>query len=74
MRSVIQQKFWILGLRNAPRIIKNSCVYCRKIRAQIKSPLMEDLPAERLDYQSHPFTNLGMDYSVHSRLYCYEDQ
>ena len=32
-RSVIQQKFWITGLRNALRSIKSSCVICRKLRA-----------------------------------------
>ena len=62
VRSVIQQKFWILGLGNALRSIKSSCVYCRKLRAQIKFPFMADLPAERLDYQSVPFTHVGMDY------------
>ena len=62
VRNVIQQKFWILGLRNALRRIKSSCVYCHKLRAQIKSPFMADLPAERLDYQSFPFTHVGMDY------------
>ena len=62
IRSVIQQKFWILGLRNALRSIKSSCVFCRKLRAQINLPLMADLPAERLDYQSHPFTHVGIDY------------
>ena len=62
VRSVIQQKFWILGLRNALRRIKNNCVFCRKIRAETKAPLMADLPLERLDYQSYPFTNVGVDY------------
>ena len=62
VRSVIQQKFWVLGLRNALRSIKTKYVYCRKLRAQIKSPLMADLPAERLDYQSYHFTNVGVDY------------
>ena len=62
IRSVIQQKFWILGLRNALRSIKSNCVNCRKLRAQIKSPLMADLPAERLDYQSYPLTDVGVDY------------
>ena len=62
VRSVIQQKFWIIGLRNALRSIKSSCVFCRKLRAQNKTPLMADLPPERLDYQSYPFTNVGVDY------------
>ena len=62
VRSVIQQKFWILGLRNALRSIKSNCVFCRKLRAQINLPLMADIPAERLYYQSHPFTHVGIDY------------
>ena len=62
VRSVIQQKIRILGLRKALRSIESNCVYRRKLLAQIKSPLMADLPAERLDYQSYPFTNVGVDY------------
>ena len=62
VRSVIQQKFWILGLRNALRRIKNNCVFCRKVRAETKAPFMADLPSERLDYKSYPFTNVGVDY------------
>ena len=54
VRSVIQQKFWILGLRNALRSIKSQCVFCRKKRAQTKVPFMVALPTERLDYQSYP--------------------
>ena len=62
MRSDIQQKFCIIGLRNALRSIKSSCVFCRNLCAQIKTPFMIDLPPERLDYQSYPFNNAGVDY------------
>ena len=74
IRSVIQQKFWILGLRNALRSIKSNCVNCCKLRAQIKSPLMADLPAERLDYQSYPFIDVGVDTLVLSKLNSYVGQ
>ena len=50
--SVIQQEFWILGVRKALRNIKSQCVLCRKLRAQTKVLFMADLPAEGLDYQS----------------------
>ena len=60
--SVIQQKFCIIGLRNTLRSIKSSCVFCRKLCAQIKTPFMTELPPERLDYRSYPFTNVGVDY------------
>ena len=62
VRSVIQQKFSILGLRKALRKIKSQCVFCRKLRAQTKVPFMADLPTERLDYPSYPFIKVGVDY------------
>ena len=48
MRNIVQQKMWILGIRNALRSIKNKCVTCRKGRAQRMAPVMADLPEERL--------------------------
>ena len=62
IRSVIQQNFWILGLRNALRSIKSQCVFCRKLRAQTKVPFMADLPTKRLDYMLYPFMSVGVDY------------
>ena len=62
VRNVIQQEFCVLGLRNALRKIKGSCVDCRKFRSAVKQPFMADLPPERLDFQAHSFTNTGIDY------------
>ena len=61
VRNIVQQKIWILGIRNALRSIKNKCVTCRKGRAQTIAPVMADLPEERLD-ASTAFTNVGVDY------------
>ena len=61
VRNIVQQKFWILGLRNALRSIKNKCIRCRKGRAQTKAPVMADLPEEGL-VASTVFTNVGVDY------------
>ena len=61
VRNVVQQKMWILRIRNALRSIKNKCVTCRKGRAQTIAPVMADLPEERLD-ASTAFTNVGVDY------------
>ena len=61
VRNIVQQKIWILGIRNALRSIKNKCVTCRKGRAQTITPVMADLPEERLD-ASTAFTNVGIDY------------
>ena len=61
VRIIVQQKFWILGIRNALRSIKNKCNRCRKGRAQTKAPVMADLPEERL-VASTVFWNVGVDY------------
>ena len=37
VRNIVQQKLWILGIRNALRSIKNKCIRCRKGRAQTKA-------------------------------------
>ena len=62
VRSVIQQKIWKLGLRNASRSIKSQCVFCRKLRAQTKVPFLADSPTERLDYQSYSFMSVGVGF------------
>ena len=63
VRNTVQQKFWILGIQNALRSIKNKCIRCRKGRAQTKTkaPVMADLPEERL-VASIAFSNVGVDY------------
>ena len=61
VRNIVQQKFWILGIRNALRSIKNKCIRCRKGRAQAKPPVMADLPEERL-VASTVFSNVGVHY------------
>ena len=61
VRNIIQQKFWILGTRNALRSIRNKCIRCRKGRAQTVTLVMAELPTERLD-ASTAFANVGVDY------------
>ena len=61
VRNIVQQKFWILGLQNALRLIKNKCIRCRKGRAQTKAPVMADLTEEQL-VASIVFANVGVHY------------
>ena len=44
------------------RSIVQRCVTCRKRRAETISPMMADLPRERLAFKEPPFTNTGVDY------------
>ena len=62
LRSVIHQQFLVLRLRSALRAIETPCVPCRKQKAKTVTPMMSDLPAERLGYRQPPFTNCGVDY------------
>ena len=62
VRSVLQQEFWILGLRNALRRVKARCVICRKRDAQPMQPLMADLPRDRESMGQKPFATTGVDY------------
>ena len=61
VRSVLQQKYWIMGLRNALRSIKHQCIQCRKVSTQSLQPQMVDFPKERLTGTNHPFQNNGID-------------
>ena len=49
MSNIVQQRFWIFGVRNVLRSIKNKCITCRRGRAQTMTPVMAELPTERLD-------------------------
>ena len=62
LRALIQQKFAIVKLRTTMRTIQTRCVTCRKRKAETLTPIMADLPKERLAFGSRPFTNTGLDY------------
>ena len=62
LRSVIHQQFVVLRLRSALRAIETHCVCCRKRKAKIVTPMMSDLPAERLGYRQPPFSNCCVNY------------
>ena len=62
MRSVLNMKYAILGLRRLLRSIENQCVTCRKSKASTIQPIMSNLPVERLGYKQPPFKHTGVDY------------
>ena len=61
VRNIAQQRFWILGVRNGLRSIKNKSIRCRKGRAQTEAPVLADLHEEQL-VASTVFSNVGVDY------------
>ena len=44
VRNMLQQEYWIIGLRNALRKIKSRCIKCRHRNANPIHPPMADLP------------------------------
>ena len=61
VRNIVQQRMWILGIRNVVWSIRNKYVTCRRGRAQTIAPVIADLHEERID-ASKAVTNVGVDY------------
>ena len=57
VKSVIQRKVWILGLRSALRIIKINCVLCHEQPAEMQTPLIADI---QLDLPILEMTTLSL--------------
>lgn len=60
--SILRQKYWILGGRDAVRSRLGACNICFKIRPKPVFPKMGDLPAVRIT-QAKPFLHTGVDYA-----------
>ena len=62
LSAVIQLECLDLGLRTALRSIEHHCVLCQKRKVKVNTPMMADIPLERLGYRQPPFANRGVDY------------
>ena len=62
VRKLFQQKFWVIGIRNALRSFKSKCVKCKKLAVQPIHPHLADLPVERVEGNVYPFESTGIDY------------
>lgn len=60
--SLIREKFWIVHANSAVRRTIHQCTHCRKRKATTGEQQMADLPPDRVDIDSPPFTNVGVDY------------
>lgn len=58
----IREAWWPVGGRNLARKVVHSCVTCVRMRGKILTPIMGNLPKERLD-PGFPFLNCGVDYA-----------
>ena len=62
LRSIVQQLYWVLGLRSELRRIRLKCVFCTKRSPMIYAPMMSDLDSERLGFGSAPFAFTEIDF------------
>jgi|LakMenEpi03Aug12_release.lakeMendotaPanAssembly.Ray.scaffolds.fasta_scaffold241056_3 hypothetical protein len=56
------QHFWIIRGRELVKKTRRLCLQCIKERAAPATQMMGDLPAERLNSYSPPFTHVAVDY------------
>ena len=61
VENIGHQRFCFIGVKNALRSMKNKCITCRRGRAQTMTPVMAELPTERLD-ASTAFATVEVDY------------
>ena len=73
IRSEIQKRYWIIGLRNALRSVKHNCVRCR-LFSNSKPPQMSDLPVDRVTSDVRPFTHKVWITSARSKSRCSEER
>ena len=60
VNALRQNGFWIIGCSRVVSSLIFKCVTCRKLRGQLQSQKMSNLPSDRLAV-SPPFTYCGMD-------------
>ena len=61
IHALLRQRFWILKSRATILRYRKGCVKCRRFDGKKFAPLEADLPPERLDVNSRPFTNIAID-------------
>ena len=62
LKALTQQNFTILKLRTTLSSIQLKCVTCLKRKTENVTPIMVDVPRERLAFRSPPFSNTRIDY------------
>ena len=62
VRSLAQQRFWVIGLENALRRIKSKFGKCRKVLVQSIRAHMAHQPKEPVEGNIYPFKNTGIEH------------
>ncbi|CAK1581456.1 unnamed protein product [Parnassius mnemosyne] len=62
LQSIIQRRYWILGIRNLIRSRLSKCIACFKVKPVVCQPLMGNLPSPRVQ-PTRCFQNVGIDFA-----------
>ncbi|XP_049874500.1 uncharacterized protein LOC126372695 [Pectinophora gossypiella] len=62
LQSLVQRRFWILGIRNLIRSRLSKCVTCFKVNPTPCQPMMGNLPSPRVQ-PARCFQNVGVDFA-----------
>ncbi|XP_050054515.1 uncharacterized protein LOC126549425 [Aphis gossypii] len=60
--ALVQQQFWVIGIRLIVHRVIRKCLICAKMSAANPQPIMADLPSFRVR-EAHPFSVVGIDYA-----------
>ncbi|XP_017469384.1 PREDICTED: uncharacterized protein LOC108361294 [Rhagoletis zephyria] len=58
----IRSKYWITNIRGLLKSVKRECQHCKNMGATPKTPLMGQIPEDRLTPYIRPFSYTGLDY------------
>ncbi|XP_013194101.2 uncharacterized protein LOC106137743 [Amyelois transitella] len=58
----LRETWWPISGRNLARKVVHNCIVCKRLRGKTPTPLMGNLPMERLD-ATFPFMRCGVDYA-----------
>lgn len=59
----IRDTYWPIRGRNLARLCYRRCVRCCRLKGQTVTPIMGNLPRQRLLAGGFPFENIGLDYA-----------
>lgn len=57
-----RELYWVVGGRNLAKVTVHRCVICTRLRGKTLSPIMGDLPEQRIT-PTYPFVRCGVDYA-----------
>ncbi|XP_043214441.1 uncharacterized protein LOC122377914 [Amphibalanus amphitrite] len=60
--SELRTRYWVLKGNSAVRRCLHRCVKCRRRQRPVEGQKMADLPQDRVEEATHPFSSTGVDY------------